>query len=348
MPPPFILAFAIQAVTWAQLTAPAQRLASDLSITRDNFPSLIQSIRERNAARLREGEIDHLIFYLLQSQEFTKERPVDPAAAATSADLAGVIQRRVSDFLNALAAPAGEHQEYFARLVPADAAPFLDVQMARVLGWIRKRETGCRTAPSPQACIAALYLNRGHSSDTSPQSTIPVRAAFDWKRKQGDFDPKRILIVGPGSDFAPRTALRSGPVAVYQPGMIRELAGPGATIDCADLNPRVVRSAAGECDSAIRLDITTESLDGKYDAIIATNVLLYLDQKELLLALHNIRAMLAPGGVFIHNDARFEAQVFGRAAGLPVIHFGPVTVDAMRRPPAVDRFVIHSPAAPKL
>ena len=85
-----------------------------------------------------------------------------------------------------------------------------------------------------------------------------------------------------------------------------------------------------------------------YDVIIATNVLLYLDEKELLLAMHNVRAMLAQDGVFIHNDARFAIQLFGRAAGLPLKHFGTVPLDSTRRTPLVDRFVIHSPAAPKL
>jgi hypothetical protein len=77
-------------------------------------------------------------------------------------------------------------------------------------------------------------------------------------------------------------------------------------------------------------------------------VLLYLDQRELLLAMHNVRAMLPADGVFIHNDGRFAAQLFGRAAGLPVIHFESLTVDAARSVTLVDRFVIHSPADPRL
>jgi hypothetical protein len=176
----------------------------------------------------------------------------------------------------------------------------------------------------------------------------PVRAAFAWLQKDRDFKPQRILIIGPGSDFAPRTGMRKSRVATYQPRATRELTGSGVRIDCVDLNPRVVQLAAGECDSATLLDIAVERLNSTYDAIVATNVLLYLNQTELLLAMHNVRAMLAPKSVFIHNDARFEVQLFGRAAGLPVIRFGAVTVDAARRPPLVDRFVIHSPAAPSL
>jgi hypothetical protein len=251
----------------------------------------------------------------------------------------------MADFVRMLAHPADERQKYFASLVPASPHQFLETHLARVLRWIREKEVGCRTAASPQTCMAALYVSRGHSSDTSPQSMLAVRAAFDWLRRDG---PKRILIIGPGTDFAPRTGLGAAPVTTYQPRLTRELAGSSVKIDCVDLNPRVVRTAAGDCDAAELLDITLERLDRKYDVIIATNVLLYFDQKELLLALQNIRAMLETNGAFIHNDARFETHLFGRATGLPVIHSGTVTLDASRRPQTIDRFVIHSPAPPKL
>lgn len=135
---------------------------------------------------------------------------------------------------------------------------------------------------------------------------------------------------------------------VYQPRLLRKLFRQPVIIDCVDLNPRVLAAAAGECDSAERLDVAIERADRTYDAIVATNVLLYLNSSELLPAMSNIRAMLRPAGVFIHNDGRFEAGLFGKASGLPVLHFGNVNLDASRRPPVVDRFVIHSPAPPKL
>jgi len=338
----------MQLLGWRDLSPPGQRLASQLGITEAEFPATIDSIRARNAARLQQGEIDHLIFYMLQSKEFTAEEPIDPAAAAAAQADTPSVRRRIADFSRALANPAGNRQIYFATLAPKDAANFLEEQLARTLRWIREKEIGCRTAPSPQACIADLYVTRGHSSDTSPQSMESVRAAFEWLRRAPGFRPKRILIVGPGTDFAPRTALRDMPEMIYQPRLTRELAGSGVKIDCVDLNPRVVQSAASECASVELLDIATGHLPVTYDVIIATNVLLYLDEKELLLAMHNVRAMLAQNGVFIHNDARFAVQLFGRAAGLPVKHFGSVTLDSSRRTPLVDRFVIHSPAAPRL
>jgi hypothetical protein len=175
-----------------------------------------------------------------------------------------------------------------------------------------------------------------------------VRAAFEWLRRAPGFRPNWILIVGPGTDFAPRTALRDMPEMIYQPRLTRELAGSGVKIDCVDLNPRVVQSAASECASVELLDIATGYLAVTTTSSSRPTCCCYLDEKELLLAMHDVRAMLAQNGVFIHNDARFAVQLFGRAAGLPVKHFGSVTLDSSRRTPLVDRFVIHSPAAPKL
>jgi hypothetical protein len=346
----FSLAFALAShvLMWRDLSPPAQTLAAALGLRERSFVATIQSIRARNAARLQEGEMDHLIFYMLQSTDFTKEAPIEPATAATAQGLSPAVRRRVADLARALAKPRDERQRYFAKLVPAEPEPLLEQELARVLRWIREKEVGCRSAPSPQTCIAELYVERGHSSDTSPQSMAPVRAAFEWLEKRQTFKPQRILIIGPGSDFAPRTAMRGSKITTYQPRATRDLVVSAIQIDCVDLNPRVVQSAAGECDSAKLLDIATNRMDATYDAIVATNVLLYLNKTELLLAFHNVRAMLAPQGVFIHNDGRFEAQLFGRAVGLPALHFGAVTMDGSRRPPLVDRFVIHSPAAPGL
>lgn len=344
------IGLAVHTITWQDLTSPAQRLWSELTSGTTPFNEAIYAIRARNIARLREGEIDHLIFYLLQNPEFTPEPPVDPALASVGLNrFATSIQRRTDDLLRALERPSEERQQYLATLIPrAGRDAFVRAELARVLRWIREKETGCRSAPSPQSCIAALYTSRGHSSDTSPASMIAVEAAFRWLAENGRRGFQRILVIGPGSDFAPRAAGRSGPVQVYQPQLLRKLFPEPVTVDCVDLNPRVLKSAAGDCDSTDQLDIAVERLDATYDAIVATNVLLYLDRAELLPAFSNIRAMLRAHGVFIHNDGRFETNLFGKAAGLPVTHFGSVDLDATRRPAIVDRFVIHSPAAPKL
>ena len=95
------------------------------------------------------------------------------------------------------------------------------------------------------------------------------------------------------------------------------------------------------CDDAFVLNAVTQRADRKYDLVVATNVLVYMTEGELLLAMNIVRAMLAPGGHFIHNDTRFETKLFGKAAGLPAVQFGTVTLDERRKPPTIDHFVIH-------
>jgi hypothetical protein len=51
--------------------------------------------------------------------------------------------------------------------------------------------------------------------------------------------------------------------------------------------------------------------------VIATNILPYFDDRQLALAASNISAMLAPGGVFLHNEARPVLGDLTTALGLP-------------------------------
>ena len=51
--------------------------------------------------------------------------------------------------------------------------------------------------------------------------------------------------------------------------------------------------------------------------MVATNILPYFDDAELMLAMTNIAAMLAPRGVFLHNEARPALNGITTALGLP-------------------------------
>ena len=64
------------------------------------------------------------------------------------------------------------------------------------------------------------------------------------------------------------------------------------------VRPDVTRVVSG-----VSLDIATDRVDGEaFDLIVATNVLPYLDDTLVSMALANISAMLAPGGAFLHNE----------------------------------------------
>jgi hypothetical protein len=344
MPAALLLSFlAVRALSWSDFTPAMQRVMIESGVSPEGLPRLREEIEKRNERRLREGEIEHLVNYVLHSREFTNLEPVLAARAALDTSASPLIRSRVAAFVAATQNATSETLRYLGSLLPVSGREdYVNAEVQRVLRWTQEKEVGCASASNPQHCIAGLFQIRGHSSDTGAQSIEVVRAALNWL---GSRPMRHILIIGPGVDIAGRTGTSSN--RSYQPQFLREISPRAVSIDCVDLNPRVVQAVAGACDSTAELDISVHSVDAKYDLVIATNVLLYLNQQELLLAFANIATMVADGGSLIHNDARFEANVFGRAAGIPVVHFGSVILDASRRPVLTDRFVIHSRSAPK-
>jgi hypothetical protein len=95
--------------------------------------------------------------------------------------------------------------------------------------------------------------------------------------------------------------------------------GPSTGLGAGHLRKTVrVHPAAARALRAEALDVVTERLDeAPFDLVIATNILPYFDDAELMLAMSNVAAMLAPGGVFLHNEARPVMQDVTAALGLP-------------------------------
>ena len=231
------------------------------------------------------------------------------------------------------------------------------------------------------------------STDTAVEAGYLVHLGLAVaKGLQPDRRIRRVLIVGPGMDLAPRTGFRDAPPESYQPwAVIDALVSTGfARLDdlevtAADINPRVVAhlrrsttvaadafaderdrgkgrrlvlqglsrvlrrpwcrscrrpaaapracaktrqdissksvrvsAAAARALRAEPLDIVTERLTGPpFDLVIATNILPYFDDQQLALAASNIAAMLAPGGLFLHNEARPILGELTAALGLP-------------------------------
>ena len=343
---------AVRMAAWSQLSIPVRALAAQIGVGPSNFGEILGAIDLRTSQRLHDGDWDSLIYYMLQSRSFTSSKPIEPASsaaeymAAQPRRIPPAVLTRIDSFLAVLAAPANDRQRHFASLLPPqDAARELETQYVRSMGFLYAKEVGCRD----QSCIADLYTNRGLSTDTSTQAFQTVEAAVAWIRQhRPDAELRRVLILGPGVDLAPRTALREdSPPRVYQPAQVFQLLQPDR-VDCADINPLVVEYARATCTSVYQMNVATNFIDASpaWDLVIATNLLLYLDERELLLAMSNIRCMLNPGGILIHNDSRFSAQLFGKASGLPVVQFGAVTIDARRTPPLTDRYVIHQVGAP--
>ncbi|MPY91134.1 MAG: hypothetical protein GEU99_24875 [Luteitalea sp.] len=95
---------------------------------------------------------------------------------------------------------------------------------------------------------------------------------------------------------------------------------------------------------ATRANIVTERLDGPpYDLVIATNVLTYLDDVQVLLAVANVASLLAPGGHFVHNETRETLIEAADEVGLPTTHTRTVafTQPSSNSTPLYDRIWIH-------
>jgi hypothetical protein len=105
-----------------------------------------------------------------------------------------------------------------------------------------------------------------------------------------------------------------------------------------------VRPANAAALSATALDVVTERVDGPpFDLVIATNILPYFDDVELMLALGNISAMLSPGGIFLHNEPRPLVRELTSALGLPFEQSRQAVIATVRNVPAplVDTVWLH-------
>lgn len=268
-------------------------------------------------------------------------------------------------------------------------------QYERSMRFLYEKEFIAAARADGAAAVAALYRDRALSTDTSVEAGYVVHLGLGMLQA---LEPsrriRRVLIVGPGLDLAPRTGLLEiGSPQSYQPyAVIDSLAALGlARLDDlqvigADVNDRVVSHLAGakarggaltlvtgigdrdtvtlagdyrryvgalgqataevlappalssryaghlaralrfepavaQAIDAVRLDIVTDRLaDARLDLVVATNVFPYLSDVELTLALANIAAMLAPGGVLLHNEPRPLVGEVTADLDLPVTH----------------------------
>jgi hypothetical protein len=423
-----LVAAAARPVTWPDLAPAVQARLEQAGVTAAGFDAKVADLDRAARNRVHDGDYDHLVFYVLQSTHFTTLPPIEPALSAKQAFIAGMTDRqplalpadveaRVSAFLAAVeSADADPRLAYFrALLQPARQMPpamrrnLVALLYTRTMLFLYIKEFAARQAGGAEH----LYESRGLSTDTAVEAGYAVHAGLGvLKGLEPSKRIRRVLIVGPGLDLAPRTGLlESGPPESYQPwAVIDALAGLGLStpgdleIVGADINPRVVdhlrasavtppvlhlvtgiaesdtlslvagyreyfaslgggvgrvqtgsgpaghlaktvavSAAAARALRAEPLDIVSERLGGEtFDLIVATNILPYFGHVERLLAFTNMAAMLAPGGVLLHNDPRPEVLDDAAAAGLPAEQLRQVMIaDVKGAPPLGDTIVLH-------
>src|SRR5262249_34577672 len=75
-------ASAAGSITWADLPASVHARLEPAGISSSSFPGYIDRLNRTHAQRVREGDLDHLVFYFLQSTHFTSRAPIEPALSA--------------------------------------------------------------------------------------------------------------------------------------------------------------------------------------------------------------------------------------------------------------------------
>jgi CheR methyltransferase, SAM binding domain len=430
---------AARRITWDDL-APLHGYLQKRGLGPTTFAPFVDRTRTDNERRVREGDLDHLIFYLLQSNEISTP-PIEPALSA-KALVDGMDEGSRQAFLRGEPAPLSTipkaaderiarglltlegdvvvpRRDYFRDLVrsvfpsPADRLTGVRREYLRAMRFVYLKEFVAQRAERPGDAVAELYRARGLSTDTAVEAGfvvsegLGIAAALDPARRM-----RRVLIVGPGLDIAPRTSFnQTAPPQSYQPWAMMDAlvalklsASDNLTIVGADINPRVVLHLQRDRDNAPKLRLSTEirdadgvtlrsdfreyftrlgtaigsagiveTRDGRltktvqvaaanaraldsepldivterlqttpFDLIVATNILPYFDDTQLALALSNIAAMLAPGGLFLHNERRPIVGDLGEALGLSFEQSRHVTIaDVRGGAPLFDSVFLH-------
>jgi len=418
-------------ITWDDL-APLHATLQSRGLSQSSFDGYVKQVSEDDARRVREGDLDHLIFYALQSTRFTRRPPIEPALSAKSLVESGQhvpaeVRGRLSDLLKAVdSSSADPRLTYFRSLVrstfpsASERESALVREYMRVMKFVYDKEFVAQRAGA--AAVENLYRSRGLSTDTEVEAGYVVYNGLAILKSLAPATRiRRVLIVGPGLDLAPRTGfLETRAPQSYQPwAVIDALVSLGLSraddlsVVGADINPRVVdhlkevsRSppmltlvsgigetstvhlaqdyldyftrlgkSIGEISEAVQskplaghrskevriraevahtlsagqLDIVTARLEGaQFDLIVATNILPYFDDTKLMLALSNIRAMLLPSGVFMHNESRTAMASLTNALGMPFEQSRQVTIASVAgAPPLADTIWLHRRAAAK-
>jgi Nodulation protein S (NodS) len=262
-------------IAWDDLAPPVQTILDQRGVTRSAFRDYIAGVRARNQARVREGELDELVYYALQSKSFTTLPPIEPALSARAFVDAGAVPRRVEPRVAALLTAIEKggtdaRLRYFREVLARERLPrerrrsFVIEQYRRAMRFLYDKEFVASREADAAAATGRLYQQRGLSTDTSVEAGYLVDLALAMLH---DLEPRRriarVLIVGPGLNVAPRTGLiDEGEPQSYQPFLVIDsllrhgLADPTALrVTGADINAHVVEWLRGMVGRPPRLTL---------------------------------------------------------------------------------------------
>lgn len=323
---------------FADLPATALPLARELGLTKSTWPSYTATQHTSLSGRITAGTAEALTYFILQSRRFTSLPPLEPLALARGGILTpdAAVAARLAAFETSVNSTHNARHglliDLYRQLPPEWS---LAACYRHTLAFLYARLNKAKD----QEPLDELYQRRGLSSDTAAANTATLDAA--WRHLLPV--PRTALLVGPGLDLTRRENFSDdSPLAQPQLERLLALLGPDARVDCVDIRPEVLAFLRQAKRCAMAADITTEVPGiGIYDLAVATNVLVYSDNRGLFTALAALAVSLKPGGYLLHNESRFAAKLFGRVLSLPVVHFGPVSLGRRRGVEQLDRVVLH-------
>ena len=255
------------------------------------FGAYIDKVQADTDRRVAEGEKEHLISYVLQSSRFSARARIEPAVSARrfverlpdeerkrlledpsyvpKAGWPPAERARVADLLSTVRTePKDARLAYFRTLLewdrPAVAIEALYADYVRVARFLYLKEFA---VGNDVARIASLYESRPYSSDTQIEAGFGVYLGLGTLNAlEPALRVTRVLVVGPGLDFAPRTDLTDAvdpqsyqPLAVADALIALSLASErDLRVHSLDVNPRVVRAL----ESAARGPLTLHLFAG--------------------------------------------------------------------------------------
>lgn len=335
---------------WEEIPPATAQLIGAAGIDRNSFAGWKQQWRRAVHARLQQGTAEHTGYFILQSK-LLGDPPLRPDAASAEF-IVSLSPRNRRAFLSGttvdapLADGVRKRMSRFWEGESTGDRHLLLRRMADSLGpsWSRERivQQALRFAAQRSRTddVDALFQQRGLSGDPYPPSMLAVGAGLSWLRTNGYPAPATVALIGPGIELGSRFGVDDGqPLRSPQPAALRRLTNQ-ARMTCVDIRPEALEVLNPEDCSPVAGDVV---LDGwpRADLVVATNVLVYLDDVALTVAFANLARNISAGGCLIHNDARFAARAAGAAAGLPVVYFAPVSLGTRGKTEQFDRAVIH-------
>lgn len=205
------------------------------------WASARERIDRHMQSRIEAGEDEALVYYLLQGRDFTRRPPIEPETAAAANR---VPDGRIRDLLTAIHQPRRSERLTWARQQLNGSDPTQHLRNAVSVVFQQLREKSAANADGQ--ALFQWYQRRGISTDTTLTASYAIAAGL---RSVAARDPSwrttRVLILGPGLDWAPRGSWREEPAGSPQPWAIAAtlhhlgLAKPALAVTAADVHPRV-------------------------------------------------------------------------------------------------------------